>query len=191
MSDLTINSKSIVSATNNYELLVPTPELPPIAPPIIDYADYEKNKKLEQAKEDLSTLAGSFLSADFLKTSVIKKANENGEQYFLRISRPEDDKNRLKENSPQPFFSPKEKLTMGYIRRQLGVRENVITENNSSRFVANRPPETFNDSATLDAGKYLDIPVSELGQDTHFLRPWYCTKSECEELKTAVGKLEE
>ena len=156
---------------------------PKVEPPVIDYTSIERDEKIGQAKQELSELAGTLLNADFLQTSVIKKDTENGEQYFLRISRPEDDKNRLNTYSSN-------KLTMEYIRKHLGVKEGVIQNNNNGKDVADRK-NNFPDYATLTMGRHLDIPISELGQESSSWKPWYCSASECEELKAVVKKFEE
>lgn len=158
--------------------------LPEIEPPVIDYDDFEKSKKVEQAKKELADFTKSLLNADFYETSVIKKDTENGEQYFLRIKRAETDKNRLNTFSSN-------KLTMEYIRKMLGVKEGVIQSNNNSKDVADRK-NNFPEYATITIGRHLDIPVSELGQESgswKSFRIWYCTQSNCEKLKSIAKEL--
>ncbi len=179
MGDLEIKAINIETSTVSANSKVITQ---PAVTQVINPTPAAEVTPQEKAKKHLSDLAGTFLDADFLQTSVVKKKGADGQvQYYLRISRPWDDKNRLNDSS-------REKLSMGYIRKHLGVKGGVISANNDSRFVADRPPQTFHDGATIDTGKYLDIPVSELGQEKYF---WCCSSSKCEELKAAAKKLEE
>ncbi len=110
-----------------------------------------------KAKEDLEARVTKLLDLkdNFLKASVVE---QNGKVY-LKLSRAQNDKVRSDERHD---------FSMSAIKDKLGIKDGVIKQNNNLKDITGRDLYEESGSATLERGKSIMIPLSELGQDFSF-----------------------
>lgn len=107
-----------------------------------------------KAKEDLEARVTKLLDLkdNFLKASVVE---QNGKVY-LKLSRAQNDKVRSDERHD---------FSMSAIKDKLGIKDGIIKQNNNLKDITGRDLYEESGSATLERGKSIMIPLSELGQD--------------------------
>jgi len=104
----------------------------------------------------LNTVNKCLKSPSYLSTSISTNAQK---QVCVDIKRKADDKTRLDESG---------NLQMAFFKRNLGLKDGVISKNNNSYAVTDRA--TWSDCGTLDKGSTLSVPLKELGQKYHLFR---------------------
>lgn len=102
------------------------------------------------ASQKLSAKVNELLGVPYLKGTIVK--NSDG-KIFLRITRNEND-------SVNP--NKRGESCLGAIKDKLGIKDHVISAYNDPATSTGR--RTWSDSATIDPGRSIDIPVSALGE---------------------------
>ncbi|MBD5402484.1 hypothetical protein HDR58_06755 [bacterium] len=116
------------------------------------------SKAKKEAAENLKMRVLQLLNLkdDFLKVSVEVINNKS----YVKISRPANDKRRT---------AQRREFSNGAIKEKLGIKKGVLKANNDLVDVTGSPNLSESYGATIEPGKSLLIPISDLGQDY----PWY------------------
>lgn len=117
-------------------------------------SDAKAAQEKQKAKEDLETRVTELLDLkdNFLKANIVE---QNGKVY-LKLSRPLNDKERPNERHD---------FSMSALKSKLGLKDGVLKKNNNLKDVTGRDLYEESGSATIEPGKSLIIPLSDLGQD--------------------------
>lgn len=104
-----------------------------------------ENQLLNQVSMELD------LDDNFIIPTIVKKDGKN----FVRLKRLENDK--IRSDKRQSF-------NMGALKKKLGINDGILTQYNNLADATGRSLYTNSDSGTLEPGKFVDIPIEELGQ---------------------------
>lgn len=83
---------------------------------------------------------------------------------MLKLTRKANDKLRS---------DTRDEFRMGEIKSKLGIKDGVLSKYNDMGNVTGRTLNKNSDSATMEAGKTLVVPIKELGQRGFFPSLWY------------------
>lgn len=113
-----------------------------------------KNNQKTEAKKALENRITELLDLEdnFLNVSII----EIDRKKYLKLSRNQNDKIRSGQRSS---------FNMGAIKSKLGIKDNVISKHNDMKDITGRELYEISNSATIEPGKTMVIPLSELGQN--------------------------
>ena len=124
----------------------------------------EIQAKRKEAAEKLE--AQIVLELDLEDNFIVPKIIEKDGKHFVRLKRPDNDK--LRPNLRQDF-------NMGAIKKKLGIDDGVLNKYNDLGDVTGRSLYENSDGGVMEAGKYIDVPLEELGKAVHpgpdFLAP--------------------
>lgn len=140
-----------VRSTSTVTEPLTTSKTAPIKQPKVDKTKAEAKNI---AKENLEARVTELLDLkdNFIRTSVI---NKDGKVY-LKLSRPQNDKTRSKERHD---------FSTSAIKSKLGLKDGVIKQHNNLKDITGRDLNEESGSATIEPGKSMLIPLSELGQN--------------------------
>lgn len=148
---ITVSSQKEVTSTNAATPVKQTTQAKQIfstKPVQLSSAKKEAANNLKCRILNLLDLEDNFLNVSFLK-------KEDGIMY-LKLTRPADDKRR-----PEM----RREFSNGAIKEKLGLKDNVLRDNNNLKDVTGRPNLDESSGATIEPGKSMLIPLSKLGEN--------------------------
>lgn len=114
-------------------------------------------EKTTECKNDLKATVANTMSYDaedhYIKVAVVNKDGN----YYVRLSRVNNDERHPKD---------RDKFDLAAIKEKLGLNDGVLKDNNDLEYVTNR--KYYVESGTIEPGKHLDIPIDALGMRNDF-----------------------